>query len=111
MPTEEQISKLPKWAQDHIRLQESNAEYYRDILKRIDEKDTNTRVQDYNDGDRHLPEGSCVIFTGDTGDIGVQVVKYTDRSVIQVASSGMGTGSRMYVRPVSSNVIEVGCYD
>ena len=109
MPTEAQLNKLPKWAQSAIAVAEKDRDYYKDIVKKVEAHDTNTRIQDYIEGDRHLPEGSTVIFSGSSGDIRVEVTKYGSRSVVTVSTEGIGQSIRM--APVASNMIEVHVHD
>lgn len=110
MPTDSdpRVQKLPKWAQYRISTAERDRDYYKGILKKVTDEDTNVRVQDYADGDRHLPQNSSVVFTNDDGD---DIIVGMRDGEVEVSTSGIGRRTRLYIRPVASNTITVVAHD
>lgn len=110
MPTDSdpRVEKLPKWAQYRISSAERDRDYYKKMVKQVTDHDTNVRIQDYQDGDRHLPQNSSVVFTNGVGD---DIIVGVRDGQVEVSVSGLGVRTRLFVRPVASNTITVIAHD
>lgn len=90
--TPEQIAKLPKWAQDHIRDLAHQVNQWRNTAKGVFQGDkTNVSIQEYTQGEwltKHLEERVRVRFT-----FGERTQDY-----IEVGFEGEGKYKRLKVR-------------
>ena len=103
--TEEQINKLPKWAQSDfraltIRLNEVNAE-----LKRINENTpSNTQIQTFGDeAPKYLKNGEGITFTIENGEVNCRV----KGDCLEVRGNSLSSEHEMAIRPRVSNVIRI----
>ncbi len=100
------VSRLPKWAQDRIRVLEIDKARWKQSAQQVADGESNVYLRDYTgDGEfrRALPQNSHVIFVVEDGSI---EVGFRD-GTLDVRTEGLGANQRLAVFPVSSNVIEV----
>lgn len=108
--TPEQIAKLPKWAQDHIRNLEQQASHWRETAKGVfQDTETNVSIQEYCQGQfltKHLEERVRVRFrvgerSQDYISVGFEGEGIYKRLAI---NSGLGT---IAVLPSASNSVGI----
>ncbi|RKZ95679.1 MAG: hypothetical protein DRQ40_03085 [Gammaproteobacteria bacterium] len=109
--------RLSRRVQGELNRLSVDGDYYRNRYRKAEALESDTRIQDYDQGDYGLPDGTTVIFAGDTGDVAVSVKEYRrigvkpSSKVVEVTTSGMGSGSHLAIKPKSSNVVDVVCHD
>ena len=107
---ENDISKLPKWAQNKIHQAEQSAQYWRDKIQDGEKGDTEVWVQYYPRSDRGLPPGSVIsfkIYNEAREERGRYDVSMTDHGSIEVRGVGFLMMDQLRTIHKSSNAFEI----
>ena len=100
------ITKLPKWAQNEIHRLAANAEHYKKAAMEMDIGESNVYQRDYGgfpDNDRRaMKRDSHILFVTENAEFDVG---FRD-GVLEVTSTGR-LSDRLIVRPISSNVVAI----
>lgn len=96
------ITKLPKWAQNEISRLNANVEYFKEQVRSTEHEDTDTRIRHWEEPNQHLPNGARVEFKDKDGE---WITVYVDSDGrVQVMS---GSSHYLAVYPRSANGVQL----
>lgn len=101
------FDKLPKWAQDKIKLQEASLKHLNNhVASLFTQKPTKVEYEPYRcseDARLFLPDRSHIAFEVDGGNILVRI----ENGMLYVMGNG-SLSSALIVKPNSSNTLNIG---
>lgn len=102
MFTNEEINKLPKWAQQRINTLQSNVEYYKSQVDQITGKEkTKVSIDRFDKDPSFLPKNSRIKYILKEGEITITHQKNT----LEVHAKAYNAD--LAIRPVVNNVLKI----
>lgn len=103
------VTKLPKWAQDKIRNLERTVERMREE-KIAKHPDSPVWIQNYIDGSEHIQENSIAVFQLEGGEVHVCRDRLHEMVVVRTVEKKHGIGST-YIQCAAENTFYVTFHD